>query len=49
MKNKRLQQLTTQFEVLKKEDNETIFDFHSKLLILSNECFALGECILKQI
>lgn len=43
VKNQRLQQLTTRFEALKMDENETISNFYSKLLSLSNEFFSLGE------
>lgn len=43
VKHKILQQLTTQFGAFKMDEKEIIFEFYSKLLSLSNECFSLGE------
>lgn len=34
---------TTQFELLRMDEDETINEFYSKLLTLSKECFALGK------
>ncbi|GAA0146502.1 hypothetical protein LIER_06436 [Lithospermum erythrorhizon] len=39
----RLQQLTTRWETLRMEEDETITTYNSKIKDLTNESFALGE------
>lgn len=46
VKGQRVQQLVTQFENLKMEEDETIVDFHTKLRAIVNECTLLGEQII---
>ncbi|XP_057808926.1 uncharacterized protein LOC131023403 [Salvia miltiorrhiza] len=48
VKKQRLQQLTTRFEELKMDENETISNFHGKILSIPNESFSLGEKILEE-
>ncbi|XP_024028691.1 uncharacterized protein LOC112093781 [Morus notabilis] len=44
----KLQILTTRFENLRMLEDETIFDFNSKLCDIANEAFALGEKISEE-
>ena len=44
----KLQILTTRFENLRMQENETISEFNSKLCDIANEAFALGEKILEE-
>ncbi|XP_057811716.1 uncharacterized protein LOC131025954 [Salvia miltiorrhiza] len=48
VKKQRLEQLTTRFEELKIEDNETINMFLAKLVAFLNESFSLGERLSKE-
>lgn len=43
-----LQLLTTKFENLRMNEEESICEFHIKLCDISNTCFALGENMSKE-
>ena len=48
MRLSKLQILTTRFENLRMQENETISEFNSKLCDIANEAFALGEKISEE-
>ena len=48
MRFSKLQTLTSRFENLRMQENETIFKFNSKMCDIANEAFALGQKILEE-
>ena len=48
VKNSKLQRLTTSFEEIKMEEDESFDEFYAKLKDIVNSAFNLGETILNQ-
>ena len=49
VKDSKLQRLTTSFEEIKMEEDESFNEFYAKLRDIVNSAFNLGETILEQI